>query len=500
LQPIDSNESQIWEIVLESLKSENINEVIEAWYNKLKLVSVDDKSAILLAPSKLIQGIITKRCSASLDKHFELVIGSKIKVNIIAADSEAEYNEILISAGIEPDFAEAESPSIPEEEEIVPREENQFDSDNSVNDELSSLPDEEEQAIITTDNNIVSSRIYKPGSIGVEYTFDNFIVGGSNRFAHAACTNVASNLDGQYNPLFIHGQSGLGKTHLMYAMINEIRTRHPEMNIIYIKGEEFTNQLIDAISKGTTGAFKERYRRADVLLIDDIQFIAGKDSTQEEFFHTFNTLYEDHRQIILTSDRPPKEMITLEDRIRSRFESGLLADVEPPDFELRFAILKNKAESKKLPIPNEVITFLAEKIRSNIRQLEGVIKKLHAMYHFEGLPMTLDIVMTSIPEFIKENEPIESTIDRIISTVAKKYAITKGDIMSSKRAKEIATARHITIYITRTITDLSLPSLGKVFSRDHSTILSSCNVIESKIATDQKLKSEIDDLIRELKG
>jgi chromosomal replication initiator protein DnaA len=494
LQPIDSNESQIWSLVLRSLKSENLSEVIEAWYNRLKLISVDEKSAILLAPSKLIQGIITKRCSESLDKHFELVLGSKIEVMITAADSEAEYNEILRSAGFEPETAPIE------EEEIVPSTESPATAAVAVATADDASPDEEEPAIITTNNDIVSNRIYKPGSIGVEYTFDNFIVGGSNRFAYAACTNVASKLDGQYNPLFIYGQSGLGKTHLMCATINEIRSRHPDMNIIYIKGEDFTNQLIDAIAKGTTAAFKERYRKADVLLIDDIQFIAGKNSTQEEFFHTFNALYEDNRQIILTSDRPPKEMVTLEERIRSRFESGLPVDITPPDFELRFAILKKIAESKNLPIPNEVLTFLAEKIRSNIRQLEGVIKKLHAMYHFEGMPITLEVVMTSIPEYIKENEPIESTIDRIITTVAKKYGITKTDIMSSKRAKEIATARHITIYITRTITDLSLPSLGKVFSRDHSTILSSCNVIESKITTDQKLKSEVADLIRELKG
>lgn len=468
MQSFDNLE-QLWELIFKSISGELSDLVMEVWLSKLTLIHLDDKSAILSTPSKIYTDIINDKFYEPIVRHFEEVIGFAVDVVIQTA----------ISSDTEPEKAEPFEP-------VVDAEEIKTDE--------------------TSENEVQLSPGLRYNNIGAEYTFENFIVGRSNDFAHAACVAVADNInnpseskDQYYNPLFIYGPSGLGKTHLMYAITNKIRSKNLNAKIIYIKGEEFTNELIEAIAVRDTSAFKDKYRKVDVLLIDDIQFIAGKESTQEEFFHTFNTLYEDHKQIIFTSDRPPKEIKTLEDRIRSRFEWGVIADIQPPDFELRRAILKNKAKSMNLTVPDNVLEFLAEKLHSNIRQIEGAIKKLGAKSQLTGDPITVDLVKRSFPELIKENEPVETTIQRITNIVSKKYGVTGADIMSAKRSKEIAFARHITIYVTRVVTELSLPSLGKIFNRDHSTILSSCNVVEKDINTNAQLKADIDDIIREIK-
>lgn len=482
MQPLDNTE-KIWKLVLESIGTEYSDTAMDLWFKPLRLTYLDDKSAIMVTPSSLFCGIIAEKFAPSIAAHFKSVIGYDVEINILSSQSTDDGDE-------DSSLPSAELPGFSQESVYVP------DTGLRLQDSTQSTVSAAADIVAADRDELPENRLTR---IGAEYTFDNFIVGSSNKFAHAACINVASDLAGQYNPLFIYGQSGLGKTHLMYAITNELYAKNPAINLIYIKGEEFTNQLIDAIARGTTVAFREKYRKADVLLIDDIQFIAGKESTQEEFFHTFNALHEDHRQIILTSDRPPKDIQTLEDRIRSRFESGLLADIQPPDFELRLAILKNKAESMNLSVPNEVLNFLAEKLHSNIRQIEGVIKKLGAMSFLTGSPINLKLVCSSIPEFIKENEPTETTVDRILSTVAKKYGVTSTDILSKKRTQDIAFARHVAIYITRAVTELSLPAIGKVFSRDHTTVMSSCNVIENEMISNSKFHTDINEMIREIK-
>ena len=485
MQPLDNTQT-IWKLVLESIATEYSDTAMDLWFKPLRLTYLDNKSAILTTPSSLFCGIITEKFAPSIAVHFKNVIGYDVEINVISGQ------------GTNSDADNEDDGEIPDTEGLV-EEGSVYVPDTGLR-----LQDSTREAVSAAADIVAEDMDELPEvkttRVGAEYTFDNFIVGSSNKFAHAACVNVASDLAGQYNPLFIYGQSGLGKTHLMYAITNELHAKNPSINIIYIKGEEFTNQLIEAIARGTTVSFREKYRKADVLLIDDIQFIAGKESTQEEFFHTFNALYEDHRQIILTSDRPPKDIKTLEDRIRSRFESGLLADIQPPDFELRLAILKNKAESMNLSVPNDVLDFLADKLHSNIRQIEGVIKKLGAMSFLTGSPINLELVRSSIPEFIKENEPTEKIVDRILTTVAKKYGVTSADILSKKRPQDIAFARHAAIYITRAVTELSLPAIGKVFSRDHTTIMSSCSVIENEMAANLKVKMDINDMIREIKG
>ena len=331
-----------------------------------------------------------------------------------------------------------------------------------------------------------------------EYTFDNFIVGGSNKYAHAACTAVARTPAKDYNPLFIYGPSGLGKTHLMSAVVNEIKRKKPDTKVVYIKGEDLTNQLVESLSKHDMQNFRNKFRNCDILLIDDIQFIAGKTSTQEEFFHTFDALYEDHKQIILTSDKPPKDIQPLEERLRTRFEWGLIADIQPPDLELRIAIFKKKSEQANIIIPDDVLIFLAENLRSNIRQIEGAIKKLSAKSFVMGQEITMELARSCINELLGGAEPISVTVDKIFAAIFKKYNVTKEDVLGKKRNREIANARHMAIYLIKEITEMSYPDIGKIFSRDHTTAIASYQAIEKRLSSDALAQVEIDELKKEV--
>ncbi|MEG1778739.1 MAG: chromosomal replication initiator protein DnaA [Oscillospiraceae bacterium] len=333
-----------------------------------------------------------------------------------------------------------------------------------------------------------------------EYTFATFIVGSSNKFAHAACHAVAQNPAEAYNPLFIYGGSGLGKTHLLYAISAEIRQNRPNFNIIYVKGEDFTNELIEAINTVSTGQFHDKYRQADVLLVDDIQFIGGKESTQEEFFHTFNSLYESSKQIVLTSDRPPKEIKTLEDRLRTRFEWGLIGDIQPPDFETRIAILQRKAQLLDISIPPEVLEYIANRIKNNIRQLEGVVKKLKAYKALANTEPSILVAQNAIRDILSDNQPIPVTIERIISEVSRTYGVTNADVRSNKRAAQISTARQVAMYIVREVTQMSMAAIGEEFGgRDHSTVVYSINQAEKTMENDSRYKETIEDIIKNIR-
>ena len=335
-----------------------------------------------------------------------------------------------------------------------------------------------------------------------EYTFENFIVGDTNKFAYAACVAVANHPATNYNPLFIYGNSGLGKTHLLYATINRLRQNNPKIRIIYTKGEDFTNQMVSCMLKKKSEdenpmvEFRNKYRKCDVLLIDDIQFIAGKVATQEEFFHTFNALFEEKKQIILTSDRPPREIKPLEERLKTRFEWGLIADIEPPDLELRIAIIKSKADQVNLTLPDEVLIFLAENLRSNIRQIEGAIKKLGAIRFLQGKEITMEVVQVCLSEFLGDAEPVSVTVEKIFSAITDRTGIPKADIIGKKREKSVAEARHLAVYLIREMTEMSFPNIGKLFDRDHSTILTSYQKIARKVATDASFALELNELKR----
>ena len=332
-----------------------------------------------------------------------------------------------------------------------------------------------------------------------DYTFENFIVGNSNHLAHAAALSVADSVGMKINPLFIWGPSGLGKTHLMYAIANRALRRDPNMKVIYVKGEEFMNQMIEAIRQDRNIQFRQKYRKADMLLIDDIQFIAGKESTQTEFFHTFDALYEDRRQIILTSDRPPKELTALEERIRSRFEAGLLVDIQPPDYELRMAILQDKINQNHLDVPENVIDFLAQNLQENIRQLEGVVKKLAMTSLLTGKPVDMEMVLTAVPEYLHNAEPVSDTVTRIIATVAARYSVSVKDVLGQERKKNIQTARNVSMYLVRMLTPLSLPQIGQVFHRDHSTVHSNIGNVETALQSDPIFEALVEDIKKEIK-
>ena len=336
---------------------------------------------------------------------------------------------------------------------------------------------------------------------GYEFTFETFIVGSSNKFAHAASLAVAQNPSSAYNPLFLYGNSGLGKTHLLYAIGNEIKKTKKDCNVIYIKGEDFANEIIQSILNKTTAEFRQKYRQTDVLLVDDIQFIGGKERTQEEFFHTFDALYEANKQIVLSSDRPPKEIKVLTERLRSRFEMGLLADIQPPDFETRVAIIKRKAEIIGLKLSDDFCEYIANKLKTNIRQLEGVVKKLMARYNLTKEAPTLSTINEAISDILNDDTPPELTVERIIDEVARTFGVDSEDIRSQKsRRANINKPRQLAIYIVRELTTLSMESIGKEFgNRHYSTIVYTVQQVEKSIKVDSSLRDTVEDIIKNIR-
>ena len=462
----------VWNIVYDSFRDSMTDAIRELWFKDLTVEGYENGVITMGIKSELKHKTLTEKYTGELADRFSDALGFDVIVNVIFTGTPINKEEAIknimerVSIG---------DPSWQIEEEKKRLAEEQKDVHKNAHHLGSTMP-----------------------PFNFEYTFDNFIVGSSNKFAHAACVAVANHPAKNYNPLFIYGPSGIGKTHLLYAITNFLREKNPNVRVIYIKGEDFTNQMIESLSRQAMPEFREKYRDCDVLLIDDIQFIAGKVSTQEEFFHTFNALYEGRKQIILTSDRQPREIKTLEDRLKTRFEWGLIADIQPPDLELRIAIIKKKAEQVGVSLPEDVLTFLAENLRSNIRQIEGAIKKLGARVFLSGEKIDMDLARGCISELLGGAEPTSVTVEKIFSSVYQKYGIKKEDLVSTKRNKEIAYARHITIYIIREVTEMSLPNIAKIFNRDHSTIISSIETIERKLFNDAMLDFEIKEIIKEV--
>jgi len=331
-----------------------------------------------------------------------------------------------------------------------------------------------------------------------QFTFRNFIVGQSNRFAHAAAIAVANKPADIYNPLFIYGPSGLGKTHLLYAIANTISQSHPNYNIVYIKGADFTIELVRALQEGKNQEFRNKYRKADLLLVDDVQFIAGKEATQEEFFHTFNELYEHHKQIVLTSDRTPSELLRLEDRLKTRFEWGLIADINPPDYETRMAIIRNKAGKLGMEMPDDVCAYIAENITTNIRQIEGTVKKIKAYSDLTDMPVDLPNVTRAIKDMFKGVGKADTlpTPELIIGEVCRFYNLDERTLRGTLRTKGTAEARQIAMYLIRKLTNLSFPDIGKEFDRNHSTVMHAVDKIELLLSDkSHPLNATITDII-----
>lgn len=433
--------NEAWDLICDFCKEKITGVAYKTWISKIEPLKInfDEKQALLLVPNEFYRQTLSK-CYVSLLK-----------------DAFAEVFGAGLDRGINICF-------------LIP---NEIDNKNS--------------------NNYKISAEY-------EFTFETYIVGSSNKFAHAAALAVAANPAGAYNPLFIYGNSGLGKTHLLYAICNEVKKTKSQKICLYIKGDDFTNELIESIKKNTTEEFHQKYREADILLVDDIQFIAGKDSTQEEFFHTFNSLYEAKKQIVLTSDRPPKEIQTLEDRLRTRFEWGLIADIQPPDFETRIAIVKRKAELLGIKIPNDICEYIAKKLKNNIRQLEGAVKKMKAHHLLGGEPMGIQTAQIAISDILNNDQPPPITVEKIIDEVSRTFNVSPEDIRSSKRSASVSSARQISMYIVREITQLPLVSIGDEFGgRDHSTIVYALQQVEKNLSKNSKIKAMVEDIIKNIR-
>jgi len=445
-----NNDASVWPRAKEFIKKDLDNDqVFNIWFGPVKFSSSTENSVILEVQNKLFQEMLLDRYAKLLNSSIAKACGKDMKVEFV-----------LKEAGDAPKQQAGKDAPKPEGKPFWPFSREKQDPGKEI-------------------------------GLNSRYTFDSFVVGPSNRFAHAASSAVCESPAKAYNPLFIYGGTGLGKTHLMHAIGHKVLQRTPKAKILYISSEEFTNQLIASIQNRTMNKFKEKHRNVDVLLIDDIHFIAGKESTQEEFFHTFNTLYDAHKQIVVSSDRPPKEIQSLEERLVTRFEWGLVTDIQAPDFETRMAILKKKSERDSIVLPDDVYYFLAEKVKSNIRELEGALIRVVAYAKLIGREITVDMVKEVLKDMIREGEK-KITIDMIQKRVSEYFDIKISDMKVKKRSRGIAYPRQIAMYLARQLTDYSLPEIGEYFGgRDHTTVMHAYD----KIQNDLKVKKGLSELI-----
>ncbi|MCF0147848.1 MAG: chromosomal replication initiator protein DnaA [Clostridium sp.] len=441
----------LWEKTLNIIKGEMSEVSFNTWIKSCEPISISSNTIKISVPNSFTQDILEKR-------YKDLV------VNSIEAACSKVYNVDFIVAS---DIQEAD-----EKEEKNTQ--NDDKSSVNVNDEMSS-------------------------TLNPKYTFDSFVIGNSNRFAHAASLAVAEAPAKAYNPLFIYGGVGLGKTHLMHAIGHYVLQNNSNAKVVYVSSEKFTNELINAIRDDRNEEFRNKYRNVDILLIDDVQFIAGKERTQEEFFHTFNELHDANKQIILSSDRPPKEIPTLEDRLRSRFEWGLIADIQAPDFETRMAILKKKADVEKLNVANEVMVYIATKIKSNIRELEGALIRIVAYSSLTNRPITVELASEALKDIISNKQNKNITIDVIQDVVAGYFNLRIEDLKSQRRTRNVAYPRQIAMYLSRKLTDMSLPKIGEEFGgRDHTTVIHAYEKISDNLKTDESLQHTVNDITKKL--
>lgn len=426
--------NDIWQEIIKILSKQLTPTAIETWFADCEPVEIDDCRLVIHTTTDFKRSIIVNRFSETIKAALSDLFSCDFDLTVLAGDE--------------------------------------------INDYESSKKDDDDNAL--------------PEMAG--YTFDRFIVGNSNKFAHAAAIAVAEKPGVTYNPLFIYGNSGLGKTHLLLAIGQAIHEREPSKKLAYIKGDDFTNQMVKSIKDGTVEDFRMKYRNVDLFLVDDIQFIAGKRSTQEEFFHTFNNIYEAGHQIVITSDRPPLEMSLLDDRLRTRFEGGLMADIQPPDLETRMAITRNKAAQLGLILSDEAVSYIADNITANIRQIEGVIKRLTAYKEILDDTITIDSVKRAIKDVIRTGEYIP-TPERIIKETARFYSLREEDLRGQNRSKNTAMARQVSMYLMRSLTNLSLKDIGAEYeARNHATVLSSIRKVEDLLKTDPNMAGTVRDI------
>ena len=449
------SEKEIWDKVLEIAQERISNTSYQTFIKDTQLYSLKNDEAIILVSLPFNASWLNQRYSEIMQAIIYDVIGYEVKPHFISEDELASYNYV--------NTKEVQEPQV----------------------QHSSIDD----------------KTWGKEQFNMHNTFDTFVIGPGNRFPHAASLAVAEAPAEAYNPLFIYGGVGLGKTHLMHAIGHHVLSNKPNAKVIYTSSEKFTNEFIKSIRDNETEAFREKYRKIDVLLIDDIQFIQNKEQTQEEFFHTFNELHQNNKQIVISSDRPPKEIAKLEDRLRSRFEWGLIVDITPPDYETRMAILQKKIEEENLDIPPEALNYIANQIQSNIRELEGALTRLLAYSKLQGKPITTELTAEAIKDIIQSPKSKKITIQDIQKVVGQYYSVRIEDFSAKKRTKSIAYPRQIAMYLSRELTDFSLPKIGEEFGgRDHTTVIHAHEKIANDIKSDPTFKQEVENLEKEIRN
>jgi chromosomal replication initiator protein len=448
------NAEELWKKVVQNLQQQLSPESFNLWVQPLKPVSFNNNIFTVLVPNKYFSDWLKSHQKTNIEK----IISTELQTAVTL-----EFQELQDLTSILKKVEDIQEPT-------------------SV----------AQPAKSPTDDNC-----------NLRYTFDRFVVGASNRFAHASCEAVAKDPGRQFNPLFLYGGVGLGKTHLLHAIGNYIRKNNPALRVLYVTSEKFINEFIDSLRFEKPASFRNKYRNLDCLLIDDIQFLVGKQSSQEEFFYTFNTLYDSHKQVVITSDRPPKELPMLEPRLISRFEWGVIADIQPPDLETRIAIMRKKAEEERLYIPDDVVLYIATQIKSNIRELEGSLLRITAFSAFTGTPLTVDSVQKILKDVVRPPEdsaPI--TIDKIQKVVAKHFNLDLKDMKSKRRTDAVAFPRQIAMYLARTLTDeFSTTEIGDEFGgKDHTTVMHACNKIKARMTTDPYFVAKINQISQEIRS
>ena len=441
------NPDQAWQSVLAQLQLDMVKASFDTWVRDTHPLSYENGTLTIAAPNAYARDWLESRLASTISRLLIGIMNSNVALNFVVAQGE------------EPQAAEPEAVLAASELDVLPRPHHSM--------------------------------------LNPRYTFENFVVGSGNRLAHAACQAVAEKPARAYNPLFVYGGVGLGKTHLLHAIGNSCHSRG--LNVLYVSSEEFTNEIINAIRTHTTQAFREKYRSADVLLVDDIQFIAGKESTQEEFFHTFNTLHGQDKQIIVSSDRPPKALVTLEERMRSRFEWGLAADIQPPDLETRLAILRAKAERTGRYIPDEILDSIARRVQSNIRELEGALNRIIAFADLSGQLLTPQLVEVALADLLPQRQDIVP--EKIVELVAREWKVTEDELLGRDRSQKVAEPRQVAMYLMRKETDASLPQIGEALGgRDHTTVMYAIEKIANQIETKADLRKRVISVKQQLYG
>ena len=431
--------SDLWDSILARLSGELSDTTIKTWFDEISVVTMEDSALVLHCSNAFKKNTVEARFLPQIKAALKDIFSTDMEVKILNDEQLAAYH------GVAPD-----QPG------------DLFDSD--------------------------------------AFTFETYVVGPQNKLAYAAAKSVAEKPAESYNPLFIYGDSGLGKTHLLYAIAHLVKKRRPEARIVYIKGDDFTNELVSSIRENRNAEFREKYREATVLLVDDIQFIAGKASTQEEFFHTFDALHKAQKQIVLTSDRPPKDMEVLNDRLRTRFEWGLIADIQAPDIETRMAIIQRKAQTLGLELPLDVVEHISEKIKTNVRQLEGVVKKINALVNLEGSAINIAMVESAMRDFVSDSRPVGVIVDKIIEETGRTFGVAAEDISSMKRDAKTAKARQVAVYAVREVTGLTQEEIGVFFGgRDRTTILYSYDKVAEAVARDPAMRKTVENIMKNVR-